>query len=71
MIMEVLPSLITVLSRRKELMSIPELAKLLRVSAKSLYRYADKGNLPTVRIGGSVRVDPVHVARWLRERQVK
>jgi excisionase family DNA binding protein len=67
----VLPSLITLLGRRKEAMTIPELAKLIRVSKRSLYRYAAKENLPTMRIGGNIRVDPVHVAKWLRARQVK
>ena len=40
-----------------ELLTIPEVAAILRVSRTSAYRYVATGGLPAHRIGGSIRVD--------------
>lgn len=66
-----LPSLITLLSRRKEPMSVKEFAAFLHVSNKSVYDSIKRDAFPVIRFGGTIRIDPVHAAKWLRERQVK
>ena len=68
---QVLPSLISVLSRRKEPLKVKELAAILRISERSVYNAIEDDGLPVIRIGGTIRIDPVHAAKWLRARQVK
>jgi excisionase family DNA binding protein len=65
----VLPSFLTRLSREKTPLSVKELAKMLNVSVRAVYYAIEKDGLPAIRVGGSIRVDPVHAAKWLRERQ--
>jgi excisionase family DNA binding protein len=63
-------SLITLLARKKEPMTVKQLAEYLRISKRSVYNAIEKDSLPVIRIGSTIRLDPVHVARWLRKRQV-
>ena len=44
------------------------LSKKLNISTKTLYRLANQGSLPCIRIGGSIRFNPKCVAEWLRRR---
>ena len=44
------------------------LAEKLNISTKTLYRHANKGSLPCIRIRGCVRFNPKSVADWLRKR---
>jgi excisionase family DNA binding protein len=67
----VLPSLITRLGQQKHPLTVPEFAELLRVSRRAVYYSVKNDGLPVIRIGSSIRIDPVHAAKWLRERQVK
>ena len=39
-----------------ELLSVPEVAKRLRISPQTLYRWIEEGNLPALRIGRQYRV---------------
>jgi excisionase family DNA binding protein len=66
----VLPSLITRLSRERSPMSVDEFAEMLRISRRAVYYAVKKDGLPAIRIGGTIRIDPVHAAKWLRARQV-
>ena len=61
---------LTVLSLQPEplLLTIPEAARLLRVSRAQAYQLAARGDLPVVRIGRSVRVRADRLERWLDER---
>ena len=43
-----------------------ELAEILGVSPKTLFKRAKAHTVPCFRVGTCVRFDPVHVARWLR-----
>jgi excisionase family DNA binding protein len=43
-------------------------AKRLAISERSLWEVTNRGGLPCVRIGRSVRYDPVDLANWV-ERQ--
>jgi excisionase family DNA binding protein len=50
-------------------MTIQDAAVLLGHHEQTLYKAARSGRLPTFRgIGGSVRIDPAHLAEWLRKR---
>ena len=50
-------------------MTVKELAPMLRLSSTSLYNLAREGEIPSIRIGGSVRFDPHAIAVWLRARE--
>ena len=67
----VTPSLITRLSREKNPLTVAELANLLRVSKRSIYYSIQNDGLPVIRIGSTMRIDPVHAAKWLRARTIK
>lgn len=42
-----------------------ELAHLLDLSPKHIYRLAKEGRMPSIRIGGAIRFDPQATANWL------
>jgi len=47
-----------------------EVADLLRVSEKSIYRWAkDDPSMPMLRLGGTVRFPRERLERWLRDRE--
>jgi len=48
-------------------MTVSETAERLRVSEKTVRRLANGNDLPTLRVGGSVRVDADELERWLRQ----
>jgi excisionase family DNA binding protein len=60
--------ILAALEGRTSLMDAAELGQLLNLSAKSIYRKARTGELPSVRFGYSVKFDPQAMARWLRKR---
>jgi excisionase family DNA binding protein len=47
------------------LLTIRETARVLRVSRSTVYRLAEEKGLPTIHIGGSVRVDSDQLAKWI------
>ena len=49
------------------LLTIDELARLIRLSPKTLYAKAKAGTIPVTRLSGSLRFDPKLTADWLRE----
>ena len=40
------------------LMDVREVASLLRVSTKTVRRWIDNGEVPSIRVGGTIRIDP-------------
>lgn len=50
-------------------LSAGALAKLLAVSQRQVYRWIAKGDLPSIRIGGTIRLDPALVSIWLRSKK--
>src|SRR5215467_11052732 len=47
-----------------------EVADMLRVSEKSIYRWAkDDPSMPMLRLGGTVRFPRERLERWLRDRE--
>jgi excisionase family DNA binding protein len=49
-------------------LTIPEVAKLLRISEASAYNACARGDLPSVRVGALLRVPRVALDRWLDAR---
>ena len=47
------------------LLTVSQVAQRLTVSAKTVRRLVERGELPALRIGSSVRVDPDELRTWL------
>ena len=56
------------IASRRTAWRVEDLAHLLEMSPKTLYKMAKAGNIPAIRIGGMIRFDPVLSAEWLRAR---
>ena len=50
-------------------LTVPEVAKLCRMSTMTIYRQVKQGRIPHFKIGDSVRFDPKTLAIWLRKMQ--
>ena len=48
---------------------VNDVATLLSVSERQVYKMAAERIIPSFRIGGSIRFDPAITAAWLRERE--
>ncbi|HEU5300385.1 MAG TPA: helix-turn-helix domain-containing protein [bacterium] len=48
------------------LMTADEVAEILRVSRQSIYRWADNGTLPCIKVGRAVRFDPEAIRLLVR-----
>jgi excisionase family DNA binding protein len=46
-----------------------EAAKSLAISERTLWELTNQGDLPCVRIGRSVRYDPVDLASWIQRQK--
>jgi excisionase family DNA binding protein len=51
------------------LMSIDEVAEVLSISARGVYRLMGRGDLVAVKIGGCTRVEPEELRRYIAERR--
>ena len=51
---------------KKEALRVAEVAQILDVSIKKIYRMAAKGQIPSLKISSSIRFDPHDIAVWLR-----
>lgn len=58
------------LERLESLLTAKVLAQMLAVSAKTIYKWNAHG-LPHLRLRTAVRYDPLAVAEWLREREIR
>lgn len=59
-------SLIEQLEQRRRAMKVTEVAELLAVSPWTIYRMAEKSELPYLRVRGSLRFDGHDIAEWLK-----
>jgi len=55
-------------SSTDKLLTVPEVARLLRVGANTVYREIQKGHLKVSRVGRLIRVQSVDVQRYLDSR---
>jgi len=51
---------------KREALRVAEVAQILDVSIKKIYRMAAKGQIPSLKIASSIRFDPQDIAVWLR-----
>jgi excisionase family DNA binding protein len=58
-------NLVSHIRGRRSAWTADTLAELLGMSAKSIYKMANEGRIPSYRIGGAVRFDPQITADWL------
>ena len=49
-------------------LTVNELATLLSVSERQIYKLAAEHRIPCFKIGGSIRFDPAAIANWLRQK---
>jgi excisionase family DNA binding protein len=47
---------------------VPEVAALLNVSERQIYKLAAEHRIPCLRIAGCIRFDPSALAMWLRQK---
>jgi excisionase family DNA binding protein len=64
--MDTVIDLATQIERRRNALDVPELAGLLKMSRQKIYNLIQKGEIPSYRIAGSIRLDPATTAIWLR-----
>jgi excisionase family DNA binding protein len=62
-------SIIEVLEKTQHALTVPEVAKILSISPRTIYHYVASGRIPgAVKIGSAVRFDPTELAAWLRKK---
>jgi excisionase family DNA binding protein len=47
------------------LLTVAEVQERLRISRRTAYRLIERGDIPALRIGGSLRVDSAELEAWL------
>jgi excisionase family DNA binding protein len=55
-----------IVEEKKEALRVAEVARILDVSIKKIYRMAAKGQIPSLKVSSSIRFDPHDIAAWLR-----
>jgi excisionase family DNA binding protein len=50
------------------LLSVEELAQLLRVPVTTLYDWRHRQGMPALKVGNRLRFDPMEVRRWIDAR---
>jgi excisionase family DNA binding protein len=55
--------------RIKRALKVKELAEMIGLCVRQVYDLIGSGTLPAYRLGGAIRLDPVIVGAWLRDRQ--
>jgi excisionase family DNA binding protein len=55
-----------VVEQKKEALRVEDVARILDISVKQIYKMAAKGQIPSLRIANCVRFDPHDIAAWLR-----
>jgi excisionase family DNA binding protein len=55
--------------QRHEYLKVPEVAEVLRIARNRAYELVAEGEIPSVRIGRSVRVSRKELERWLEEQR--
>jgi excisionase family DNA binding protein len=64
-------SLASLVRRRRRAWTAEELAEVLSLSRKHIYKLAKKGRMPSMRIGGAIRFDPHATAAWLESKAIQ
>jgi excisionase family DNA binding protein len=64
-------TLASLVRRRRTAWTAEELAEVLSLSRKHIYKLAKKGRMPSLRIGGAIRFDPHATAAWLESKAIQ
>jgi len=59
-------TLAEVVEQKKEAMRVEDVARILDISIKQIYKMAAKRQIPSIKIANCVRFDPHDIATWLR-----
>jgi len=57
------------MDEQHEYLKVPEVGKVLRIARSRAYELVAEGEIPSVRIGRSVRVSRRELERWLEEQR--
>lgn len=57
------------MDREHEYLKVPEVAEVLRIARSRAYELVADGEIPSVRIGRSVRVNRRELDKWLKEQR--
>lgn len=52
-----------------EILTLPEVAQLLKVAQKTVYSMAQKGQIPAFKVGGQWRFKRVDIDQWIEQRK--
>ncbi len=55
--------------QQHEYLKVPEVAGVLRIARSRAYELVGEGEIPSIRIGRSVRVSRKELERWLEEQR--
>jgi excisionase family DNA binding protein len=56
------------LEKRATALTVSDVASLLNISERQVYKLAADGRIPSFKIGNSIRFDPAAFAAWLRQK---
>jgi excisionase family DNA binding protein len=57
------------MDEKREFLKVPEVAEVLRIARSRAYELVAEGEIPSIRIGRSVRVSRSELERWLQEQR--
>lgn len=52
-----------------EILTLPEVAQLLKVAEKTVYSMAQKGQLPAFKVGGQWRFKRADLDKWIEDQK--
>jgi excisionase family DNA binding protein len=52
-----------------EILTLPEVAQLLKVAEKTVYTLAQKNQLPAFKVGGQWRFQRTDINRWIEQQK--
>jgi excisionase family DNA binding protein len=61
-------SVIEIVRNHGKLWTAEDLAEVLALSRKHIYKLSKGGRIPHIRMGGAIRFDPEATAQWLEDR---
>ena len=56
------------LDGKRQALVVTDIAELLRISERQVYKLVAAHRIPCFKIGGSIRFDPSAISVWLREK---
>ena len=56
------------LAGKRHALVVTEVAELLRISERQVYKLVAAHRIPCFKIGGSIRFDPLAISVWLRQK---